>query len=108
MKKENKTCSECQFEKGHSRECSKFVELKNPIKKKKEALDWHKSDTAITDFIEWLEEEDRQNWEIERYFEDLLKEERKRVIDTIDKVYKKEHGIHNWLDLRDKLNKLTT
>lgn len=32
-----------------------------------------------------------------------VKKERKILIAKIDKVYKKEKGIHNWLDLREEL-----
>ena len=28
---------------------------------------------------------------------------RQEIIEKIDKIYKKEQGIHNWLDLREKL-----
>ena len=38
---------------------------------------------------------------------ELLKSEkeknRQEIIEKIDKIYKKEQGIHNWLDLREKL-----
>ena len=37
----------------------------------------------LKQFIYWLEEEDRQNWEIERYFEDALSEQKEEL--------KKEH-----------------
>ena len=37
----------------------------------------------------------------------LLKSEKAKdcqeIIEKIDKIYKKEQGIHNWLDLREKL-----
>ena len=29
--------------------------------------------------------------------------DRQEIIEKIDKIYKKEQGIHNWLDLREKL-----
>jgi len=33
-------------------------------------------------FHEWLKKEDRENWEIEKYVEDLLKE-KERMIDLL-------------------------
>ena len=41
------------------------------------------------------------------FVKELLKSEkeknRQEIIEKIDKIYKKEQGIHNWLDLREKL-----
>jgi len=42
----------------------------------------------IKQFTKWLEEEDHQNWEIERYVEALLKEERQRIIEEMNKLDK--------------------
>jgi len=42
----------------------------------------------IKQFIKWLEEEDRQNWEIERYVEVMLEDERQRMIEEIEKMKK--------------------
>ena len=36
-------------------------------------------------------------------FQRELGEQREEIIKKIDKVYKKEKGIHHWLDLREKL-----
>lgn len=44
--------------------------------------------------------------ELKSFISSLLSSERQRLIAKIDKVYKKEKGIHNWLDLRDKLLEL--
>jgi len=41
----------------------------------------------------------------EELIRQLLQAERERVIDKIDKVYKKEGGIYHWLDLREKLSR---
>ena len=38
-----------------------------------------KTKQIIKDFIKWLNEEDRQNWEIERYFEAVIMELRKET-----------------------------
>jgi len=35
-------------------------------------------DTEVREFSKWLWEEDRQNWEIERYTEDIVREEYER------------------------------
>jgi len=41
------------------------------------------------------------------FVKELLKSEkeknRQEIIEKIDKIYKKEQGNHNWLDLREKL-----
>ena len=36
-------------------------------------------------------------------FEETIQERELAIIEEIDKVYKKEKGIRNWLDLRDKV-----
>ena len=36
---------------------------------------------------------------------ELFAEEKQKLVKEIDKIYKKEKGIHNWLDLREKLLK---
>jgi len=45
---------------------------------------------------------------IKNFIADLIKWEKTKakngVIKEIDRVYKKEKGIHNWLDLREKLS----
>ena len=33
----------------------------------------------VSEFTKWLEEEDRQNWEIERYVEQLLQSQREEI-----------------------------
>ena len=38
----------------------------------------------IKEFCRWLEEEDRQNWEIERYFEDLLEQKDREWSSVVD------------------------
>ena len=42
---------------------------------------------AIKEFCEWLEEEDRQNWEIERYVESLLRREDEVFCDTVGEAW---------------------
>jgi len=37
------------------------------------------------EFEMWLEEEDRQNWEIERYVEELLKTQKEELLGEIEK-----------------------
>ena len=41
------------------------------------------------------------------FVKELLKSEkeknRQEIIEKIDKIYKKKQGIHNWIDLREKL-----
>ncbi len=53
-------------------------------------------------FIHGLESEiiQRDEWTAEK-----IREAKQNLIEEIDKVYKKEKGIHNWLDLREKLLK---
>ena len=36
-------------------------------------------------------------------FKSEKEKNRQEIIEKIDKIYKKEQGIHNWLDLREKL-----
>ena len=36
---------------------------------------------------------------------DLFSQQKQETIHEIDKVYNKEQGIHNWLNLRDRLLK---
>lgn len=40
-----------------------------------------KKEEGIKEFGNWLEKEDRQNWEIERYVESLLEEEKEKQTD---------------------------
>ena len=39
----------------------------------------------------------------QRWCEEEKEAEKQKWVKEIDKVYKKEQGIHNWLDLREKL-----
>ena len=41
--------------------------------------------------------------EVKSFISDLLKSQTQEILEEIDKVYKKEQGIHHWLDLKDKL-----
>ena len=44
--------------------------------------------------------------EVFLWIEEFVKQERKKIIKEIDKVYKKEHGINNWKDLRELIKGL--
>jgi len=84
--KENyQICPECQFEKGHSRGCSKFVEPKNPQKdqqgkweeefdKKFESVDIGSGYKMKLPYQE----------EIKQFIKDLLAQEREQVIKEIE------------------------
>jgi hypothetical protein len=68
-------------ETGNQDLADKVNELVKYINMKTSKNNWHKSDTVITDFIEWLEEENRQDWEIERAVEDLLDEQKEEILE---------------------------
>ena len=38
-------------------------------------------------------------------FEKEKAKDRQEILEEIDRVYKKERGIHNWLDLRENLSR---
>jgi len=42
---------------------------------------------------------------VNKILEEVYNQARQETIEEIDKVYKKEGGIRNWLDLREKLLK---
>jgi len=44
-----------------------------------------KEKKTIKEFCEWLEKEERQNWEIERYVEDLLSQQKEEIKEMIKK-----------------------
>jgi hypothetical protein len=48
-----KNCPECQFEKGHSRECSKFIEQKNPMKKDTDQLKQKACELILDHEVAW-------------------------------------------------------
>ena len=51
-------------------------------------------------FHKWWEEGEK---EVRKFTERIIGQARQEIIEKIDKIYKKEQGIHNWLDLREKL-----
>jgi len=47
-----------------------------------------KQNKTIKEFSEWLNEEDRQNWEIERYVEELIAQTKRETLKEILKKLK--------------------
>jgi len=58
-----------------------------------------KQKKTIKEFCEWLEKENRQNWEIERYVEALLRETIERFIKEMEESFKEQMGeIEEWIE----------
>jgi len=63
-----------------------------------------KQKKTIKEFCEWLEKENRQNWEIERYVEALLRETIERFIKEMEESFKEQMGeIEEWIEEKSKM-----
>ena len=80
-------------------------EKKKEEEESKEILDMQLNNAfeSCKEKIVNLKKEEGDYWS--HYLVWKLGQEKETLIAKIDKVYKKEQGIHNWLDLREKLLK---
>jgi len=75
----------------------KIIEILN-----RDISDWFVAESLLP--IQQRTKEELFNYLADQLLE-LFIQQKQEIVEEIDKVYRKEEGIHHWLDLREKLLK---